>query len=78
MSSIFKYWTISLVLFFVSAVMNYDKNDEFYWFYIQLVDSKISLILFGNFAISSYLLLVYILQRLFIGDEIMEAERLVS
>lgn len=78
MSNIVKYWTVSLIAFLVSAAFIYEKNDEFYWFYIQLMDSKLSLILLGNLSFASYFLFVYIIQILFIGQNLMEAERLVS
>jgi hypothetical protein len=77
MNSIVKYWGISLILFLFGAASIYDQHDEFYWFYIQMMNTKLTLILLGNLSFASYFLLIYLIQIIFIGENIMEAERLV-
>lgn len=78
MSQIVKYWFASVAIFFLASFFVYDQHDEFYWFYIQLMNNKITLVLLGNLSLASYFFSIYLIQRIFIGDEIMEGERLVS
>lgn len=78
MSQIVKIWTTNLILLVIAIFCSYDENDEFYWFYIQFLNNKLTLLISGSFAIVSYFFSIYCVQRIFIGDSIMEAERLVS
>jgi hypothetical protein len=78
MSNVIKYWAASLIVFVLGALSIYSEHDEFYWFYIQLMNNKFTLILLGNLTIASYFFSVYLIQLIFIGARIMEGERLVS
>lgn len=74
---ILKYWLISTIALSSNIFIEYNDQKEFYWFAVSILNNKLTLFLLGNFTVSSFLLSVWLIQRVFFGKELMEGEKLV-